>query len=82
MRLLLDTAAFLWACLDSPQLSKQARRSFISPDNELYLSSVSTWEIATTTSNADSWDTIDNPKPAKSECSEMNAHFVLERRWQ
>lgn len=46
MNVLLDTATFLWVCLDSPELSKEARRIFVSPANELYLSSVSAWEIA------------------------------------
>ena len=46
MRLLLDTATFLWLIIDSPQLSSRARELFSSPGNEVYLSAVSTWEIA------------------------------------
>ena len=46
MRLLLDTCTFLWLIIDSPLLSSRARELFSSPDNEVYLSAVSTWEIA------------------------------------
>lgn len=45
MRLLLDTAAFLWIVLDAEELSDGARSAFLAPDNEVYLSSVSGWEI-------------------------------------
>lgn len=46
MRLLLDTATFLWVIIDAPELSAQARQLFADPGNEVYLSSVSAWEIA------------------------------------
>lgn len=46
MRVLLDTCTFLWVVLDEPRLSEAARDAFRSPDNELFLSSVSGWEIA------------------------------------
>ncbi|HXV80353.1 MAG TPA: type II toxin-antitoxin system VapC family toxin [Candidatus Binatia bacterium] len=46
MRILLDTATFLWVVTDAPDLSDDAREWFVDPDNEVYLSSVSTWEIA------------------------------------
>ena len=46
MRLLLDTATFLWAVLDSPRLSPQARELLVDPGNEPFLSVVSSWEIA------------------------------------
>ena len=46
MRILLDTCTFLWILEESPQLSFQALDLFTSPDNEIFLSSVSTWEIA------------------------------------
>lgn len=46
MRLLLDTAAFLWIIDDAPELSAEARELFVDPGNEVYLSSVSAWEIA------------------------------------
>ena len=45
MRILLDTVTFLWAVTDAPDLSDDARELFVDPGNEIYLSSVSTWEI-------------------------------------
>jgi len=45
VRILLDTATFLWAVTDAPDLSDDARTLFVDPENEIYLSSVSTWEI-------------------------------------
>ena len=46
MKLLLDTCAFLWFDIDSPRLSPLARELCQNPENELYLSVISTWEIA------------------------------------
>ncbi|RLB39869.1 MAG: type II toxin-antitoxin system VapC family toxin [Deltaproteobacteria bacterium] len=46
MKLLLDTATFLWIVLDAPELSLKAKELFSSPENEVYLSAASTWEIA------------------------------------
>lgn len=46
MKLLLDTATFLWLTIDSPLLSAQTRNLFTDPANEVYLSAVSAWEIA------------------------------------
>lgn len=46
MKLLLDTHAFLWAVLDDPRLSDQARSLMLNADNELLVSPVSYWEIA------------------------------------
>lgn len=46
MRLLLDTCTFLWLAVDSPRLSAHARALFVDPGNEVFLSSVSAWEIA------------------------------------
>ena len=46
MKLLLDTCTFLWIALDAPELSELARKLFRDPDNEVYLSTVSAWEIA------------------------------------
>ena len=46
MRLLLDTCTFLWLVTDDPDLSPQARRLIVDPDNDVLLSAVSTWEIA------------------------------------
>ncbi|MBI4525276.1 MAG: type II toxin-antitoxin system VapC family toxin [Deltaproteobacteria bacterium] len=46
MRILLDTATFLWAVTDAPELSGKARELIVDPENEVFLSSVSGWEIA------------------------------------
>ena len=46
MKLLLDTCTFLWIISDDPALSEEARTAFSDPANEVYLSSVSVWEIA------------------------------------
>ena len=46
MRILLDTVRFLWAVTDAPDLSDDARALFVDPANEIYLSSVTNWEIA------------------------------------
>ncbi len=46
MRLLLDTHTFLWWIEDAPQLSEQARRLIADPNNDLFLSAASGWEIA------------------------------------
>jgi len=46
MRILLDTCTFLWIITDAPELSSHARDLFINPLNEVFLSSVSAWEIS------------------------------------
>ena len=46
MKILLDTVTFLLAVTDAPELSADARQSFADPDNNIYLSSVSSWEIS------------------------------------
>jgi len=46
VRLLLDTCTFLWLIVDAPDLSPRARELFRSPESDVYLSSVSAWEIA------------------------------------
>lgn len=46
MNLLLDTCSFLWIIWDAPDLSDTARTLFSDPDNDVYLSTVSSWEIA------------------------------------
>jgi len=45
MNILLDTCVFLWLTVDSPELSDNARRLFADPDNDVYLSVASAWEI-------------------------------------
>jgi PIN domain nuclease of toxin-antitoxin system len=46
VKLLLDTCTFLWLNLDAPELSPRARELCLNPENDLYLSVVSTWELA------------------------------------
>jgi PIN domain nuclease of toxin-antitoxin system len=46
MRLLLDTCTFLWIAGGDPALSPAAARLFTAPENEVFLSAVSAWEIA------------------------------------
>jgi PIN domain nuclease of toxin-antitoxin system len=45
MRLLLDTHILLWWLADSPSLSDQARELIADPDNAVFVSAVSLWEI-------------------------------------
>ena len=46
MRVLLDTCTFLWITAEVDKLSEKAREIFVDPGNEVYLSSVSCWEVA------------------------------------
>lgn len=46
MRLLLDTHAFIWALTDSSRLTSTARAAITRTENQVYVSSVSFWEIA------------------------------------
>ena len=46
MRILLDTHAFLWFVMSSPELSPRARALIEDPENDLGLSVASAWEIA------------------------------------
>jgi len=46
MRLLLDTCTFLWVISGAPDLSTRARELIADPDNEVFLSAASNWEIA------------------------------------
>jgi PIN domain nuclease of toxin-antitoxin system len=46
MRLLLDTATFLGVVSDASELSGSARELVVDPENDVYLSAVSAWEIA------------------------------------
>ncbi len=45
MKLLLDTHLLLWAAAQSPQLSKTARDLIENPQNPLFFSAASIWEI-------------------------------------
>jgi len=46
MRLLLDTHIALWAIADSPRLHAMARQQIAAPENEVFVSAASIWEIA------------------------------------
>ncbi len=46
MKFLLDTHAFLWWVTDHPKLSDPVRDIIGNPENEIYLSAASCWEIA------------------------------------
>ncbi|WP_025323308.1 type II toxin-antitoxin system VapC family toxin [Deferrisoma camini] len=45
MRLLLDTHIFLWSLLEPERLGGRIAAELENPDNELWLSSISVWEI-------------------------------------
>ena len=45
MNLLLDTHIAIWALNDDPALSEKARELILDPDNTIYYSSVSVWEV-------------------------------------
>jgi PIN domain nuclease of toxin-antitoxin system len=46
MKLLLDTHLLLWAAGEPQRLSKRARTLINNPDNELFFSAASLWEVA------------------------------------
>lgn len=46
MRLLLDTHIALWAVIDSPRLSARARALITAPENSLFVSAASVWEVS------------------------------------
>lgn len=45
MKILLDTCTFLWIIKGASELSDNVKILFRDPDNEVYLSSISMWEI-------------------------------------
>ena len=47
MRLLLDTHALLWWWKNAVQLGDGAKSALIDPDNEVFVSAASGWEVAT-----------------------------------
>jgi len=46
MRLLLDTHAFLWWVEGTPAVGRRAKTAVSSPENDVFLSIVSCWELA------------------------------------
>ncbi|HLA74906.1 MAG TPA: type II toxin-antitoxin system VapC family toxin [Gammaproteobacteria bacterium] len=47
MKVLLDTHALLWWLFDDPKLSAKAKRAIKNPDNVIFASTASAWEMAT-----------------------------------
>ena len=45
MNLLLDTHIAIWALNDDPALSEKARSLILDPDNAIFYSTVSVWEV-------------------------------------
>ena len=45
MNLLLDTHIAIWALNDDPALSEKARELILDPDNTIYYSTLSVWEV-------------------------------------
>lgn len=45
MKVLLDTHAFLWLLTGDDRLSETARQTFLNPQNSLYFSAASLWEV-------------------------------------
>ena len=45
MKVLLDTHAFLWLLTGDDRLSETARETFLNPQNRLYFSAASLWEV-------------------------------------
>ena len=52
MNILLDTHMAIWAISNHPNLSQKARAMISDPDNTIYFSSVSVWEVLLKHSNA------------------------------
>jgi PIN domain nuclease of toxin-antitoxin system len=46
VKLLLDTCTFLWLVSDASQVPARVVEMYRAPDNEVYLSAASAWEIA------------------------------------
>jgi len=46
MNLLLDTHILIWTLNEDPRLSEKARELILDPDNSIYYSTVSIWEVA------------------------------------
>ncbi len=46
MKLLLDTHVMIWTLFDLPYLSEKAKRMIENPENQVFISLASLWEIA------------------------------------
>jgi len=45
LKLLLDTHIWVWSVLDAGRLSARVARQLVNPENEIWLSAVSVWEL-------------------------------------
>lgn len=68
MNILLDTCAFLWIISGSDKLSATGRELFREPENDVYLSAASCWEIGV------KWSLGKLPLP------EEPGHFIARQR--
>ena len=60
MRYLLDTHTLIWAVQDTKELSQKAKNIIIDESNDIYVSTISFWEISLKTSiNKFSFDNLD-----------------------
>lgn len=46
MKLLLDTHIFIWACAEPDRLSSEERQAIANPENDVFISAATAWEIA------------------------------------
>ena len=46
MDYLIDTHTLLWIVTDSPKLSNRAKKLYLSPENKIFISLASIWELA------------------------------------
>jgi PIN domain nuclease of toxin-antitoxin system len=46
VRLLLDSHAFIWACVEPERLSAAEQDAIADPENDVFVSAASAWEIA------------------------------------
>lgn len=46
MNLLLDTHVLIWALTEDARLSEKAREMILDPENTVYYSAVSVWEVS------------------------------------
>jgi PIN domain nuclease of toxin-antitoxin system len=45
VRLLLDTHVLIWSVTDPERLREELRHAIVDPDNDVYVSTVSLWEV-------------------------------------
>lgn len=61
MKLLLDTHTFLWLVDGNASLSAHAQNAICDPNNAVFLSTISVWEMAIKTSRANPHLVLDLP---------------------